>query len=132
MRLGHAAAQRGSATVEAVIVLPAAMVVLLAVLQVGLWALAGESVQQVADQAARSAAALGAGPAYGRQAAWTALAGMDGHLVVDPSVTVTAVRGDAEEVVVVAQAESVVPGWHPTVRARRVAIVQRFRAGSGG
>lgn len=130
MRLGRVT-QRGSATVEAVIVLPAAMVVLLAVLQVGLWALAAESVQQVADQAARSAAALGAGPAYGRQAAWAALAGVDGHLVVDPSVTITASTGDAEAVVVAAQAESVVPGWHPRVRARRVAIVQRFRVGSG-
>jgi Flp pilus assembly protein TadG len=123
--------QRGSATVEAAVLVPATMLTLLVVLQVGLWALAVESVQQVADRAARAAAALGAGPADGQQAARQALAGVAGHLVVDPSVTVTSSGSNADDVVVTGQVESIVPGWHPVVTARRQATVQRFRSGTG-
>lgn len=122
---------RGSATVEAVVLVPAAMLALLVVLQVGLWALAAEAVQQVADRAALAAASLGAGPPDGQQAARAALAGMAGRLVIDPSVTVTASGSNADDVVVTGQVESLVPGWHPAVTARRQATVQRFRAGVG-
>lgn len=132
MRRTAPSAQRGSVAVEAVVLVPVAMLALLVVLQVALWALAAESVQQVADQGARAAAALGAGPADGRQAARASLSGLAGRVVVDPSVTVTLLGGDTDQVVVTAQVESLVPGWHPVVTARRDATEQRFRTGMGG
>lgn len=123
------AGERGSSTVEVAVLVPLLAVLVLLAVQVALWAIADEAVQQVASQAALAAAGLGstvqAGEAAGRQQA----SQLGGPVLVDPAVTVTEVDPDTVVAVVTGRAESILPWFHPPVRAQRVATVQRFRSG---
>lgn len=122
------AGEQGSATVEAVIVVPALMLAILLALQVALWALAAEAVQQVAEHAAVAASGLGGTPAVGASAARSDLRGLAGRVVVDPTVAVVQVGSGAVEVKVSARVETILPWLRPSVRAARTATVQQFRA----
>lgn len=138
----------GSSTVEMVIVIPVFMMVLLVALQLCLWVLADEAVQQVASRAAITAAGLGGTVLLGRQAGLADARSVAGPVLVGPELTLTmsdgrggqvpgaaatraagSVPSPASSVTAVASGhvESIVPWWRLTVRAVRTATVQRFR-----
>lgn len=143
-----AARETGSATVEMVIVIPVFMVVILVAVQLCLWVLADEAVQQVASRSATVAAGLGGTVASGQEAGLVDAASVAGPLLEDPHVTVTVSTGaeragagagrlesvlggrsGAQSVTATAsgRVEPIVAWWQLTVRAERRATVQRFR-----
>lgn len=148
-RSAATARERGSSTVEMVIVIPVFMMVILVAVQLCLWVLADEAVGQVATRSATTAAGLGGTAVSGRQAGLADAAAVAGALLVDPDVTVTVSNGAARGAPAVVQlgvapggapeagsviavvsghVESILPWWQLTVRADRSATVQRFRA----
>lgn len=121
--------ERGSATVEAAIVVPALMVVILVAVQLALWALAQQAVQDVASNAVTAAAGVGATAATGTASGQQDLRVVAGALVDDASVDVGPDGPDEVQALVAGWAPSILPWWRPPVRAVRVATVQRFRPG---
>jgi hypothetical protein len=117
--------QGGSAVVEAVLVVPVAMTLVLLVVQASLWAHAAQVVQSAAAQGVQAATDLGGTFADGEAGAKTFLA--SDRSVVQPRVTV-APAPDGEVVVrVTATATSIVPFFHLDVSAVRLGTVQEFR-----
>lgn len=116
----------GSASVEAVVLVPALVLVVLVAVQIGLWALASEAVGQVASRAATAAAALDGSATSGLRAGQGELEALAGRLVVDPTVTVGPAGPDLVQATAVGQVESVVPWLHLQVRAVRSAPRQGF------
>lgn len=123
------AGEAGSATVEAVLVVPVLMVVILAAVQLGLWALAQQAVQQAASRAAVAAAGLGASTTDGTEAGQQDLQTVAGRLVPTSTLTVRRVGTGTVVAVVTGTATSILPWFHPAVTAERRATVQRFRSG---
>ena len=113
--------------VEAVVILPAFMVVVLLAVQGAIWAYGGTLVQAAAsqgDQAARSAGA----PAYaGTQAAAAFLQGNAKQLVTSVVATSSIQSGDVVEVRVSANAESIIPWVHLPVTGIAAGPRQEFR-----
>lgn len=122
-------AEAGSSTVEAVIMVPAAMVVILVAVQVCLWAVAAETVQSIAGRAAGVAAGVGGTVTAGQQAGEASARSLAGPVVTDPVVLVEPLGPNAVRAVVTGQVESILPWLHPSVRAVRDVGVQRFRIG---
>lgn len=82
---------RGLALLESVLTIPVAFVMILAVLQTGLWWYARQLAATAADQAARAARAYQATPADGTRGGTTYLTQVDGHgsrVLLGPSITV--------------------------------------------
>lgn len=82
---------RGLALLESVLTIPVAFVMILAVLQTGLWWYARQLANTAADEAARAARAYQAAPADGTRSGTTYLAQVDGHgsrVLLDPTITV--------------------------------------------
>jgi hypothetical protein len=116
----------GSVTVEAVLVIPVIMVVLLAVVQFALWAHAAQLAQLAASEGDRVARSLGGGSAAGMVQANSVLSG-PGSDVAAPVVVVDIMPGDLIRVSVTGRATSVFPGLSLPVSAVRVGPIQEFR-----
>jgi TadE-like protein len=116
--------------VEAAIVIPAAMLVILLSVQVCLWAHASTLVQAAATQGDQAACIEGGSLASGIAEARSALAETANEVVVNPSVDASLMPGDQVEVRVTGFTESIVPGVHFAVSAVRVGSRQEFRAGN--
>jgi len=116
----------GSSVVEAVIVMPVLMLVLLVIVQFCLWMHATQVVQLAASEGDRVARSYGGGPAAGTASALTVIHG-PGSDVTGSSVTVAVLAGDSEVLRVTGQATSIVPGLSFSVSASANGPIQQFR-----
>lgn len=113
--------------VEAVIVVPVLMVLLMVCVQVCLWMHAVQVAQIAASEGDRAARAFGGGPAAGVSAAQQVLRG-PGSDVTGANVSVSVLPGDSEWLQVSGRAVSVVPGLHFDVSASATGPIQQFRS----
>lgn len=111
---------------EAVLVIPAVMIVILAVVQFALWAHAAQVVQLAASEGDRSARAFGGGSAAGSAAARAILQGPGSDLSTS-GLTVDVMPGDVARVQVQGTAVAVLPGLSLPVSAIQVGPIQEFR-----
>jgi Flp pilus assembly protein TadG len=112
--------------VEAVIVVPILMFVLLVIVQFCLWMHATQVAQLAASEGDRVARSYGGGPAAGAASAQAVLHG-PGSDVTGSSVTAAVLSGDSEVLMVTGRATSVVPGLSFTVSASAIGPIQQFR-----
>jgi TadE-like protein len=112
--------------VEAVIVVPVLMFVLMVIVQFCLWMHATQVAQLAASEGDRVARSLGGGPAAGDASAQSILNG-PGSDVTGSSVVVSVLPGNSEWLQVTGQATSIVPGLSFTVTASANGPIQQFR-----
>ncbi|MGD9754286.1 MAG: TadE/TadG family type IV pilus assembly protein [Acidimicrobiia bacterium] len=118
--------ERGDATVEAVLAVPVLLLLVLLVIQFGLYYHAAHSAEAAAQEGARAARVEGASAADGEDRARTFMADAAPTLVHD--VTITASRdADNARVEVRGIVHAIVPGLDLTVRADAESPVERFR-----
>lgn len=117
---------QGSSIIEAVIVVPILMFVLLVIVQFCLWMHATQVAQLAASEGDRVARSYGGGPAAGTATAQSVLHGR-GSDVSGSSVTVAVLPGDSEVLRVTGQATSILPGLSFTVSASAIGPIQQFR-----
>lgn len=116
----------GSSVVEAIIVVPVLMLVLLVIVQFCLWMHATQVAQLAASEGDRVARSLGGGPAAGDASAQSILHG-PGSDVTGSSVVVSVLPGNSEWLQVSGQATSIVPGLSFSVSASAIGPIQQFR-----
>jgi hypothetical protein len=112
--------------VEAVLVVPILMFLLLVAVQFCLWMHAVQVTQLAASEGDRVARSYGGGPSAGVDAAQNVLQGQ-GSDVTDPSVTISVLPGDSEWLQVTGRSVSVVPGMSLPVSASATGQIQEFR-----
>jgi hypothetical protein len=125
-RSRHLRTDAGSSIVEAVIVIPVVMLLLLVGVQFALWMHAVQVVQLAASEGDRSARSLGGGAAVGVASAQAVVDG-PGSDVRSPAISVDVLAGDAELLRVSGTATSIVPGLSFGVSASAVGPIQEFR-----
>ncbi|HXX91816.1 MAG TPA: TadE/TadG family type IV pilus assembly protein [Acidimicrobiales bacterium] len=118
----------GAAAVEAVIIVPLAMILVLFAVQAGIWAHAATEVEAAAVEGVRVAALSGGQAEPGIRSAQQFLARDAGTIVQAPSVSAAALPGDRVELRVSATAESIVPWIALPLSADRVGTIQEFRS----
>lgn len=123
----RAAAEAGVAVVEAVLVVPVAMLLVLFGVQACLWAHAASLVQSAAAEGDQAACDLGGSMSTGVDRARAFLASAASASVSAPIVAASQPVAGQIEVQVRGVAESVIPWLHLTVSATRRADVQGFR-----
>jgi len=121
--------ERGSTSVEAVVVLPCAMIVLLFAVQACLWAHAATMAEYAASRGEQLATLDGSSTQAGIDEAAGVLANSASAVVSDPTVQAQRLPGDRMEIRVNGYAESLLPGVRLPVSAVRFGVVQRFRVG---
>jgi len=117
----------GSIVVEAVVVVPVAMLVVLFAVQACLWAHAGTLVQAAATAGEEAATALGGSTRIGEIEARADLGATASKVVMNPSVDTRALTGGRIEIKVTGNAEAIIPWLRLPVSATRVGISQEFR-----
>jgi Flp pilus assembly protein TadG len=115
----------GGATVELVVAMPLLLLIVMFVVQAGVWMHATHVAQAAATRAAATAAAYGSSAAAGQSTAAQTLAAIGKGVLTDPKVTVTRTATEVR-VEVVGVAETVVPGVRWRARAVVVRPVERF------
>ncbi|MBR7827834.1 pilus assembly protein [Actinospica sp. MGRD01-02] len=115
--------ERGAATVELVIAVPALILLLLFIVQFGLIWLAQQCAQTAASSAVNAARAQGANPGLGQSQGQATLKQIAGAELPDASVSVT-YTGTTATVVVTGHPQSLIPGWHPQVTAHISAPIE--------
>jgi Flp pilus assembly protein TadG len=113
--------------VEAVLIVPVLMVLVLVVIQFALWAHALQVVQLAASEGDRAARAAGSGPAVGVAQARAVTESKDSDLA-SSSVSGTVLPGDGVEITVTGQAVAIVPGLHLPVSSIEIGPIQEFRS----
>ncbi|HUI04945.1 MAG TPA: TadE/TadG family type IV pilus assembly protein [Acidimicrobiales bacterium] len=113
--------------VEAVLLVPVAMLVVLVAVQACLWVHAQTLASSAADQGDQVACTAGATVGEGVGAARSLLSSTAGGLVSSPSVRGEVLSGDEVRIQVTGEAESVVPWLRLPVAAARVGTKQEFR-----
>lgn len=120
-------AEDGDAVTETVIVVPVLLLLIMAVVQFGLWYHAEHVVQAAAQEGVRAARALDGTPEGGWERAHRFLAVTAASLIEDPAIQAT--RDDRQAAVeVTGRAVAVIPGLHLGVHARAVSATESFRA----
>jgi hypothetical protein len=119
--------QRGSTAVEAAVIVPVAMVVLLLAVQVCLWAHAATIVQGAATAGIQAASAVGGTPSAGESEARTVLTATGRQVVIDPTVDAVSLPGGILEIKVSGSTEAILPWLRLPVSATRVGLRQEFR-----
>jgi len=119
-------AERGTVTIEAILIIPVLMFLLLLVVQFVLWAHAAQVVQLAASEGDRAARVVGGNPGEGATEARSVLA-QSGSDVRSPVVTVTVLPADLAEITVSGQSVTILPGLSLPVTATVVGPVQEFR-----
>jgi TadE-like protein len=117
----------GSTVVEAAILVPIAMLVVLLAVQACLWAHAATLVQNAAAEGDQAATVMGGSTSAGVSQADTFLRSTSSGVVVDPVIETTLLPGDVVRMDVTGIAESIIPGVHLPVSAVRIGVVQEFR-----
>lgn len=132
-RPGRAAARRdkGGATAELVIAMPLLLLMIMFIVQAGVWMHATHVAQGAATRAANSAAAYGSSAAAGENAGAQTLAAIGSGVLQDPSVSVVRTATQVR-VEVFGTAAMVVPGVQWTARAVVVRPVERFVPDTSG
>lgn len=127
-RLSRTCDDGGSVVVEAVFVIPAAMMIILFAVQACLWAHASAVVQSAAAEGEQAATVLGGTPDQGVSRAEAVLQSEAASAVVDPSVQVKVLSDGNVDVTVAGRASSILPFLHLPVSAQRRASVSEFRS----
>jgi hypothetical protein len=117
---------RGSTVIEAVLIIPVLMLLLLAIVQFTLWAHAAQVTQLAASEGDRTARSLGGGVPAGISQAQFVLRG-SGSSLESSRVTATLLPGDQAEITVTGRAVSILPGMALPVSSVQVGPVQEFR-----
>jgi len=112
--------------VEAVIVVPVLMFLLLVAVQFALWMHASQVVQLAASEGDRSARSYPGGAQAGVASAREVVDG-PGSDVATANVTVSVLAGDSERLQVSGRATSVLPGISLPVSASAIGPIQEFR-----
>ena len=112
--------------VEAVLLVPVVMVLLLLAVQAALWMHATQVAQLAASEGDRVGRALDGGAAAGIAAAQSVLRA-PGADVTSPSVSASVLPGDALVVRVSGRVPSIVPGLVLSVSGSANGTIQRFR-----
>jgi Flp pilus assembly protein TadG len=127
MRLVQRRHDSGSIAVEAVVIVPIAMIIVLLVVQVCLWAHAATLVQGAATDGELAATALGGTPTMGEAQARADLAATASRVVIDPSVQAQMLTGGLVEIRVTGTTEAIIPWLRLPVAATRIEPAQEFR-----
>lgn len=114
--------------VEAVFVIPVAMIIVLLAVQACLWAHASAIVQSAAAEGQQAATSLGGTLDQGVSRARAVLRADASSVVLDPQVQAQVVSGGDVEVTVSALAEPLIPWLHLQVSATRRASPSEFRS----
>jgi len=122
----RAASDGGSTVIEAVLVIPVFMLLLLIVVQLALWSHAAQVAQLAASTGDRTARSIGGGPAEGADRARSVLNG-PGSDVSSSAVSYSVLPGDLVEITVTGKAQTVLPGFSLPVSATQVGPIQEFR-----
>lgn len=118
--------QRGDASLEAVLAAPVLLLLILMVIQFGLYYHAAHTAEAAAQEGARAARVEGASASDGEERARDFMADAAPTLVRE--VTVTATRdADTTRVQVRGVVHAIVPGVDLSVRAEAESPVERFR-----
>ena len=126
---GHKrASEGGGAAVEAVVVIPVAMVVLLFAVQGCLWAHATSVADYAAAQGAEIGSLAGSSPQAGVDRARSVLTTLGSSVISGPEVQSKPLPGGNLEMHVSGYLETFLPGIRLPVSAERVAVVQTFRS----
>jgi Flp pilus assembly protein TadG len=123
-------AQRGSATVQAVLVTPALLVMLMLIVQFGLAAHARSVAQSAAQLGAAQARRFDGSAAAAREATTRYLHDLGPTIVADPAVSASRTAATAT-VVVTGSVISVVPFLHLPIRESAAGPVERYVPPSG-
>jgi Flp pilus assembly protein TadG len=116
----------GSTVVEAVLVVPVLMLILVTLIQFALWAHAAQVTQLAASEGDRTARSFGGGTAAGVIRADAILRG-SGSDLASSSTNVSLMPGDQVRLTVTGRAVSILPGLSLPVSAVDVGPVQEFR-----
>ena len=122
---GDRGGDRGSVTLETVVLMPLVLLIIMLVVQAGLWMHATHVAQAAATRAASSAAAYQSSAAAGHDAGAQTLAAIGDGVLRNPQVSVTRTATEVR-VEIVGTAATVVPGITWTVHAVVVRPVERF------
>ncbi len=115
----------GGATAELVVAMPLLLLIVMFVVQAGVWMHATHVAQAAATRAANTAAAYGSSATVGQSTGTQTLAAIGDGVLTDPTVSVTRTATEVR-VEVAGTAETVVPGVRWTARAIVVRPVERF------
>jgi Flp pilus assembly protein TadG len=118
---------RASAAIEAVLVIPVLMLVLVVVVQCAMWAHAGQVVGLAASEGDRTARSVDGGPAAGAGVARSILQA-SGRDLASSNVVAEVVSGDLVRVTVTGRAVSIIPGLSLPVSSVVVGPLQEFRS----
>jgi len=127
MTTQRTATERGSTVIEAVLVIPILMLLLLIVVQFALWSHAAQVAQLAASTGDRTARSIGEGPTQGADLARSVLDG-PGSDITSSAVSFSVLPGDLVEITVTAKAETILPGFSLPVSAKVVGPIQEFRS----
>ncbi|MDP9404524.1 MAG: pilus assembly protein [Actinomycetota bacterium] len=119
--------ESGQASTEAVLIVPVLLLLIMFVIQFGLWYHAEHVVQAAAQEGVRSARLEGGSAEMGRRRAERFLARAGSRVVSQPVVRSSRDSSSAT-VAVEGHAVAVVPGLRLPVRANAVSPVEEFRA----
>ena len=122
--------QRGSVSLEAVLLMPILVATLMTIVQVALYAYAARLADAAAREGTRTVRLVG-DPDAGRERAATFLSSHGAKIVLEPVVDAKATAGVAS-VVVRGQAVSVIPGLRVGVTAQSSGPVEAFVPVGGG
>jgi hypothetical protein len=117
----------GSGVVEAVVLIPVAMVILMVAVQMCLWAHAATLVQNAATAGEQAATALGGSPTTGENEARAELTATASKVVVNPSVHAQLLIGGLVEIRVSGSTEAIIPWLRLPVSSTRTGLSQEFR-----
>ncbi len=123
----HPEPDRGSVIVEAMVLVPVIMLILLAVVQFALWAHASQVAQLAASEGDRAARSFGGGAAEGVTRAQSVLHGPGSNLAAS-SAAVALLPGDQVRITITGRAVSILPGISLPVSATVIGPKQEFRA----
>lgn len=120
--------ERGSSPVEEVLVLPALMLMLVAVFQIALYGLALHAGQFAVDEGGAVVRSSGGSTLAARRTVRSDLARLGGGLVTDPRITVATRASGYVEVSLSGRAPALFPGVHLTINVVNDGPPQVFRA----
>lgn len=126
-RSRHRSNDRGSASIELVILFPALLLLVTALVQYGLWFHARSVALAAAQEGIAAARTYGADPDNGPAVALEFVAGNGGYTLLDASATGGTLGVGRTQVVVTGRSLSVIPGLPgPAVRQAAAGPVERF------
>jgi len=127
---------RGAVTLEAVLIFPAALALIMAALSAALWLYARDIALSAARQGLADARDAGASPASGGSAAVTFARRAGGAFLGGPSAVVTVTgsttTGGTVTIIVTGHALSLIPWWHPAVTQAAQAPLEVFSTPQDG